>query len=143
PLPGLEPHSLHGAELHTQHVRRLLVGESEEVLHLDQRAPFRLGGCEPFEEPVHGNGHVHSGAAGGEKVLNSIEGHELRVRASAGMVDQVSAHGSTCYSEKMPPILPILVFGGYQTEVDLVYQFGGLQGVALALALHQVTRQPP
>src|SRR5216684_2176963 len=59
------------------------------------------------------------------------------------MVDQVSAHSSTCYSEKMPSVLPILIFGGYQPEVDLVHQLGGLQGVALALTLHQVVRQAP
>ena len=83
------------------------------------------------------------GAVGREKVLDSLERDELRVRPSARMVDQVPAHGSSSYSEKMLPVLPIPIFGGDQPEVNLVDQFGGLQGVALALALHQVVRQTP
>jgi len=41
----------------------------------------------------------------------------------------------------MGPILPIPIPGCDETDVDLVNQLRGLQGVALALTLHQVVRQ--
>ena len=61
----------------------------------------------------------------------------------AGVIDQVSAHCSSSYSEKMPPILPILVLGSDKAEVDLIDELGRLQAMALALALHQIVGQTP
>ena len=52
----------------------------------------------------------------------------------------------------MPAVLPILILGRHQPEVDLVHQLGGLPvavttddqlGVALPLALHHVVGKAP
>src|ERR1700722_11618245 len=57
------------------------------------------------------------------------------------MIDQVPSHSSSSYSEKMLPVPPIPILSGHQTDVNLVDQLGGLQGVVLALPLHQVMSQ--
>jgi hypothetical protein len=54
------------------------------------------------------------------------------------MINQVPTHGSSSYSEKMLPVLPISVLGSDHAEVNLVYQLGGLQGVTFALPFHQM-----
>ena len=41
----------------------------------------------------------------------------------------------------MLPVLPIAVLCRHHAEINLVHQLGGLQGVILALALHQVVSQ--
>ncbi len=38
----------------------------------------------------------------------------------------------------MVPVLPVAIFGTYQPYINLVYEFGGLKGVSLALAFHQI-----
>src|ERR1700722_721384 len=55
----------------------------------------------------------------------------------------MSAHSSSRYSEKMLPVLPIAFFSRHHAEINLVDQLGGLQGVVVALTLHQVMRQSP
>src|SRR3984885_6438530 len=58
------------------------------------------------------------------------------------MVDQISTHGSSSYSVKMLPVLPISFFGRHHAEIYLIHQLGGLQAVVLALPLHKIVSQP-
>ncbi len=78
---------------------------------------------------------------GRKKIFQSFQRHELRDGPSARMIDQISSHGSSRYSEKMLPVLPIPILGRDHAEINLVHQLGGLQGVVLALALHQIVSQ--
>ena len=57
------------------------------------------------------------------------------------MIDQIPSHGSSCYSVKMLPILPIPFLGRHHAEINLIHQLSGLQGMAFALALHQIVSQ--
>src|ERR1700720_531642 len=126
PLPGVVPPPLHGVKLHAEGFRGFLIGQPKEELHFDDLAPLRLGFAQPVEEAVDGQSQVHLSAGRRKQVLDSLEGHEVRIGASARVVDQVPTHGSSSNSEKMLPILPIPVFGGYQATIDLADQFRGL-----------------
>ena len=80
---------------------------------------------------------LHVNALHGKQVLGGIKGDEVHIaRPSARMIDEIMPHGSSRYSEEMPPVPPIPVLGRHQAHVDLVNQLGCLQRVALALALH-------
>src|SRR5579864_875760 len=141
PLPSLPPHSLHRTQLHAQSFGGLFVREAQEVLDLDYRAPLRMDLLELFQELIHGNGGGYLSAAGRKQILDRIDRDELRASAFPRNVDEIPAHGSRSYSEKMPPALPISIFCRYQAKIDLVDQFGGLQTVPTALALHQIVGQ--
>ena len=86
---------------------------------------------------------VPSSVSGTVGEVRVKEGDKLRVGPSTRMVNQVPTHGSGSNSEKMLPVPPIPILGRNHPEVDLIDQFRGLHGVALTLALHQVTRQAP
>ena len=42
----------------------------------------------------------------------------------------------------MLPVVPVAIFGADQPKIDLVYEFRRLQGMVLALPLHEVMRKP-
>src|SRR2546425_1235654 len=81
PAPRVEPHSLRGAQLQPQRFRRFLVRQSEEVLDLDQHAPFRLRFRELFQKLVHGDCELQLGATSAKQVLHSFNRDKLRVAA--------------------------------------------------------------
>src|SRR2546429_70223 len=111
PLPSVAPHALHRAQLDPEHVRRLFVSQPEEVLDFHELAPFRIDLGKLIEEPVHRDRLVDFSSLGGQKVFHALQRDELRVRASARVVNQVPTHGSSSYSEKMPTIPPISILG--------------------------------
>jgi len=85
---------------------------------------------------------IEAYTAGWEQRLDTVESYKLAARVPARVIDQMSPHGSTSNSEKVLPILPVAIFGGYQPNVNLVDQFGRLEGMALPFAFHEVMRQP-
>src|ERR1700733_8028853 len=104
PLPGIAPHALHGANFQTERLGRFFVGESEEVFHLHECAPLRLRFRELLQKPIDGNGLVQLRAGGRQEVFDSLERYQLRIGTPAGMINQVSTHSSSSYSEKMLPV---------------------------------------
>src|ERR1700719_1632671 len=136
PLPGVTPHALHGASFQTEHLGRFFIRESGEVFALLQRAPPRLGFRELLQKPIDGDAQVQLDARGGKEVFDALERDEIRIGPPARVVNKVPTHSSSSYSEKMLPVPPISILGCNQTEINLVDQLGGLQGMTLALTLH-------
>src|SRR5258706_11339493 len=54
------------------------------------------------------------------QLFHTLQRNELPVRASAGMINQIMAHGSGGDSEKMVPAPTIPIFGSDQAHINLV-----------------------
>ena len=141
PLPSVLPHALHCSEFQAKSFGRFFFSEPKEVPHFDERAPLRPAFGEMIEQPVYSEGSVQFDANCGKEILDSLKWEKFGSRPTAGVIDQVSAHGPSGYSEKMLPTPPIPIPGGNHLYVNLVDEFGRLQSVALALAPHQVVGQ--
>src|ERR1022692_3242396 len=72
----------------------------------------------------------------------SVQWHEVHMGAAPGIVDQLSAHGSSRYSEEMHPI-PQRKIGASQPDIHPIDQFRALERVVWTVAIEQTLRQAP
>src|ERR1019366_1674054 len=141
PLAGVAPASLQSSEFDAEGLGTFFVCESKEVFDLDDTAPLWLNCLELHQQIVNCDGQFQAVAVCREQIVDGERG-EPYIRAAARMVYKMPAHGPRSDGEEMPPVLPVLVFRSNKAHVNLVHQFGGLQGMTLPLTPHQVTRQP-
>lgn len=95
-----------------------------------------------LQKPVHRQRRLDPRRIAAQELLHSVQRDKLRRRPPAGMIDQITAHGSSRDREEVAAVLPIPVLGAHQAEIDLIHQFRRLQGMALALPAHQILRKP-
>jgi hypothetical protein len=93
-----------------------------------------------IQQTVDGDGQLQRGLITKDALWEPFHWQELDARSGAGMVDQITAHDSSSYSEKMPTILPVDVLRCSEAQEGFVYERCRLKSVTRPFAAETVSR---
>ena len=144
--PGFSepPVTFDGCGSYTQNACCLLDGEAAEVAQFDHARFLRIEFRQGFERVVEGD---EFGTAFDGAIYIFIQGELLKILPAflcivlARMIHQQATHDLRSDTKKVGSVLPVHPRLIYETNVSLVYQRSGLQGVIGTFTPQIIRRQ--
>lgn len=145
--PGLEvtPFALDGADGHIEGFGRLGHGQADEVAQVDDGGLARIGALEFLDRLVNGQ-DVIIGRGDGDALieLRSLPITPAFERALASdLLDDDVVHGPAGGGKEVSPMIPRLAAAVGQTQVGLVHESGGLEGLPGRQMSHPLSGHGP